>query len=117
MAPAAFTDAGPDFTIAISACGVTVVVAVDELFPGVGSAVDVLTVAVFETVPDAGAVPVSVETNVPPLKTVPALHVNTPVVIAHPRVGVDAPDKFAGIESVIVTATALDGPLFVAVNV
>ena len=115
--PLAFTDAGPLFTIAISACGVTVVVAVDELFPATGSAVDVDTVAVFETVPDAGAVPVSVATNVPPLKTVPALHVNTPPAIAHPTVGVDAPDKFAGIVSEMVTAAALDGPLFVAVNV
>ena len=117
MAPAAFTDAGPDFTIAISACGVTVVVAVDELFPGVGSAVEVLTVAVFVTVPLAGAVPVKVATNAAPLARVPASHVNTPVVIAHPRVGVDAPDKFAGIVSEMVTAAALDGPLFVAVNV
>src|ERR1700676_5695960 len=103
--------------MATSACGVTAVTTVDVLLAGTGSAVEVDTVAVLVTDPDAGAVPDTVAVNVAPLAKVPAVQVNTPPAMAQPTVGVDGPARLTGNVSLRVTAAALDGPRLVTVNV
>ena len=115
--PPAFTDAGPVFTIDRSACAVTVVTSVDVLFPGVGSAVVLVTVAVFDNDPDAGAVPDTVATNVSPSARSALVQVRTPKAIAQPDVEVDGDPKPDGNVSLTTGALAVDGPLFVTVNV
>src|ERR1700730_14234207 len=96
MAPAAFTVAGPDFTMATSASGVTAVTTVEVLLAATGSAVAVDTVAVLDTVPDGGAVPFTVAVKVAPLAKLPALQVNTPDAMTQPTVGVDGPARLTG---------------------
>ena len=115
--PPAFTDAGPVFTIARSACGVTVVDSVDVLFDGSGSAVVLDTVAVFDSTPLTGAVPLTVATNVSPLARSALVHVNTSSVIAQPTVEVEGDPRLTGNVSDTVGATAVDGPLLVTVSV
>ena len=65
---AAFTVAGPLFTIATSAIGLTVVFTVEVLFGRFGSVAPTgaATFAVLASVPLVGAVPVMVMTTLPP---------------------------------------------------
>jgi hypothetical protein len=116
-APPAFIDIGPDLRMARSAWGVMVVVRVDELFPGVGSAVVLVTVAVLVSVPDGGAVPVTVAVKVALLARSELVQVSVPEAMAQPGVAVAAEASVPGSGSVMVGATAIDGPLLVTVNV
>src|ERR1700680_1758749 len=102
--------------MATSACGVTAVTTVELLLVTTGSAVEVDTVAVLVTDPDAGAVPFAAAVNVAPLAKVPTGQVNTPDAMAHPAVGVDGPARFGGGQHLRHVA-ALDGPLLVTVKV
>jgi hypothetical protein len=115
--PAAFTDTGAVFTMLTSACGVIVVVRVDELFPGVGSAVELDTVAVLDRAPEAGAMPVTVTVEVPALARSVSVQSSVPDAIAQPGVAVAADARVPGSGSVIVGATAIEGPVVVLVNV
>src|ERR1700736_2294086 len=102
MAPPAAIVAGPVLTMATSAMGgtaLTVVTAVEVLLAGLGSAVVLDTVAVLDTVPDAGAVPVRVAVNTAPLARVPAAQVRVPEAMAQPAVGVAGEPRLAGTAS------------------
>jgi hypothetical protein len=118
----AVTLAGPVFAIATSADVPAVVDAVEVLLPALGSAVVLLTVAVFEIV-DPFAMPalaftVSVIVAAPALTIVPRLQVTVAVPVQVPCDGVAATnDVFAGSVSETDTASASDGPLFATLSV
>jgi hypothetical protein len=119
--PPATTLAGPDFTTARSADAVTVVLAVEVLFPGTGSAVADDTDAEFDNDPAcAGAVTVTVITGaLVPVASVGRVHVTETLpafVHVHPAPDADTNVVPAGSVSVTDTAVASDGPLSVTVN-
>src|SRR5450631_1003175 len=116
MPPPATTVAGPDLTIDTSADPVTVVVAVEELFAALGSAVALDTVAVFDNVPAcAGAVTATVMAGaVAPVAKAGRVHVTeTFPVFVHAQPVPDADTKVTAVGRVSVTDTpaASDGPL------
>jgi hypothetical protein len=126
----AVTAAGAVLVIAISAVATTVAVDDALLFPGVGSVVAEVTVAVFVIVEAFAAagemLTATVSVAVAPTGTVTAVHVIVPVAPAGGVVQVKAgPDVcvweanvvLAGSVSVKVTLAASDGPLFVTVSV
>ena len=97
----------------------TVSTFVDELLAGVRSVVDEETVAVFETVPDAGAVTLIVIGFAGPTASVGIVHVTVPA--AKPQVQ-PVPDALvkptpAGSTSLTETFDATPGPLFVTESV
>jgi hypothetical protein len=96
-----------------SATGATVVMTgAVTLFVLFGSPVGVLTLAVFVSVPLAGAVTVTVILLIWPLAKVPRLQLTTPLVFNPPPVALTnvTPN---GKVSVTTTPLALDGPKFV----
>jgi hypothetical protein len=116
MLPPATTVAGPDLTIDKSADPVTAVVAVEELFAALGSAVALDTDAVFDSVPAcAGAVTTTVMVGaVAPVAKTGRVHVTeTFPVLVHVQPVPDADTKVtpAGNVSVTDTPAASDGPL------
>jgi hypothetical protein len=120
--------AGAVLTIAMSALWVTVVLAVEVFAPGPGSVDVVETVAVFEIVPDAPGVMLTVIENVAdvPFANDASVQVMVPV---PPTEGVEQENSgpvvcdsetnvvFAGTASVRETLNAFDGPLLVRVTV
>ena len=77
-----------------------------------GSPVGVLTLAVFVSVPLAGAVTVTVTLLTWPLASVPRLQLTTPLVLTPPPLALTNV-TVAGKVSVTTTPLALDGPKFV----
>ena len=117
--PVPYGPAAAVFVIDTSAIGMMVVVAVELLLPGVGSVDTDVTVAVFDTLPDAGAFTLSVNT-LAPNGTDASVHVMVPAEFVHdqPGAGVSEANVVpAGIASVSVAAIAGFGPLFVTVIV
>jgi hypothetical protein len=107
------TDAGPVLPRPTSATGVTVVMTgTVTLFVEFGSPVGELTLAVFVSVPEAGAVTVTVTLLTWPLVNVPRLQLTTPLVLI-PLPLADTKVTVAGNVSVTTTPLALDGPKFV----
>ena len=114
---AAFTLAGPDFTIAKSNCGVTVVMTGGVvLFVGTGSFVGGPTLAMFVSEPLVGAVTVTVMFVTWLLFNVPMLHVTIPELLTPLPLAFTNVTPF-GNASVTVTLLALDGPKFVTLIV
>src|SRR5450432_1515309 len=120
--------AGPVFTIATSADGCAVPVVVLELFPGVGSVVDDVTAAVFDTIVPTGVdearFTTSVNTAGAAGRSVGSVQVTVPAAptagLRHDQPPGDANDTNvvpAGSVSVNETANAVDAPAFVAVIV
>src|SRR5207248_1436062 len=111
-----------DLVTARSAVVVTVVVAVAELLPELGSAVDELAVAVLaSTVPPATPVPTFTTRAIvadAPFAIDPRLHVTVVVPLQAPCEGTaETNDVPPGIVSVIVTPAAAEGPLLPTVIV
>jgi hypothetical protein len=107
------TEAEPVLPIPTSATGVTVVMTgTVTLFVLFGSPVGVLTLAVFVSVPLAGAVTVTVTLLTWPLVKTPRLQFTTPLVLI-PLPLADTNVTVAGSVSVTTTLLALDGPKFV----
>ena len=96
-----------------SATGVTVVMTgTVTLFVLSGSPVGELTLAVFVSVPEAGAVTVTVRLLIWPFAKVPKVQFTTPLLLAPPPLALT---KLAPAGNVSVTTTKLagDGPKFV----
>jgi hypothetical protein len=107
------TLAGPVLPIPTSATGVTVVMTgAVTLFVEFGSTVGELTLAVFVSVPLAGAVTVTVTLLTWPLVNVPKLQFTTPLLLAPPPVALTNVTP-SGNVSVTTTLLALEGPKFV----
>jgi hypothetical protein len=107
------TDAGPVLPRPTSATGVTVVMTGEVmLLVLLGSPVGELTLAVFVSVPLAGAVTVTVTLLTWPLVSAPKLQLTTPLVLI-PLPLADTKVTVAGNVSVTTTLLALDGPKFV----
>jgi len=90
------------------------------LLPGTGSLVVALTVTLFVIVPDVpGAVTVTVIAGAAPTANVARLHVTTPAASlhVHPVPEADTYVTPAGSVSSTLTPLAVDGPLFVTLNV
>ena len=102
------------FTMERSADVFTVVPWVAELFPGVGSVVDELTIAVLDTfVVRLGSTwTTSVRVSDAPLAIVPRFHVTVPAESVPPPVA-ETNEVPAGIGSETTTDPADDGPSFV----
>ena len=110
---AAFTFAGPDFEIAKSNCGVTVVMTGGVvLFVGFGSFGGGPTLAMFVSEPLVGAVTVTVRFVIWLLLKVAMLHVTRPELFAPLPLALTNVTPL-GNASVTVTLLALDGPKFV----
>jgi hypothetical protein len=110
---AASTLAGPVLLIATSATGVTVVMTgAVTLLVLLGSPVGELTLAVFVSVPEAGAVTVTVTLLTWPLVNVPRLQLTTPLLLAPPPLALTKVTPNGSV-SVTTTPLALDGPKFV----
>jgi hypothetical protein len=99
--------------IVTSATGVTVVTTGGVmLFVELGSPVGELALAVFVSVPEAGAVTVTVTLLTWPLAKVPKLQLTTPLLLAPPPLALTKLTP-KGSVSVTTTLLALDGPKFV----
>ena len=119
--PPATTVGGPSLAIARSALAVTVVVTVEELLPGTGSAVVDATDAVFDSEPAwFGAVTVTVITgaDAPVVRAARVQVTDTLPVFAHaqPVPVADTNVTPAGRVSVTDRFTASDGPAFATVS-
>jgi hypothetical protein len=107
------TLAAPVLPRPTSATGVTVVMTgAVTLFVLLGSTVGELALAVFVSVPLAGAVTVTVTLLIWPLVKVPNVQLTTPLLLAPPPVALTKLTP-AGNVSVTTTLLALDGPKFV----
>ena len=107
------TLAAPVLPRPTSAAGVTVVMTgAVTLFVEFGSTVGELALAVFVSVPLAGAVTVTVTLLTWPLAKTPRLQLTTPLVLI-PLPLADTNVTVAGNVSVTTTPLALDGPKFV----
>ena len=107
------TLAGPVLPKPTSATGVTVVMTgAVTLFVEFGSTVGELALAVFVSVPLAGAVTVTVILLTWPLANVPKLQLTTPLVLTPPPVALTKLTPNGNV-SVTVTLLALEGPKFV----
>jgi hypothetical protein len=96
-----------------SATGVTVVMTgTVTLFVEFGSTVGELTLAVFVSVPEAGAVTVTVTLLTWPLAKVPNVQLTTPLLLAPPPLALTNVTPNGNV-SVTTTLLALDGPKFV----
>jgi hypothetical protein len=107
------TVAEPVLPIPTSATGVTVVMTGEVmLFVEFGSTVGELALAVFVSVPLAGAVTVTVRLLTWPFASVPRFQLTTPLLLAPPPLALTNV-TVAGRVSVTVTPLALEGPKFV----
>jgi hypothetical protein len=107
------TDAGPVLPRPTSATAVTVVMTgAVTLLVLLGSPVGELTLAVFVSVPEAGAVTVTVTLLTWPLVNVPRLQLTTPLLLAPPPLALTKVTPNGSV-SVTTTPLALDGPKFV----
>jgi hypothetical protein len=107
------TLAAPVLPKPTSATGATVVMTGEVmLFVEFGSTVGELALAVFVSVPEAGAVTVTVRLLTWPLVKVPNVQLTTPLVFTPPPVALTKLTP-KGSVSVTTTLLALDGPKFV----
>jgi hypothetical protein len=107
------TLAGPVLPRPTSATAVTVVMTGGvTLLVLLGSPVGELTLAVFVSVPEAGAVTVTVTLLTWPLVNVPRLQLTTPLLLAPPPLALTKVTPNGSV-SVTTTPLALDGPKFV----
>src|SRR5438477_561127 len=117
MGAPALTLAGPVLPMARSARGLMIVLAVAALLALSLHDALPISVAVLVTVPDTGAVPVTVMTWLAPLVRSAKAQVRTPEATEEQTAEVEGDVKLVGSVSVTEGAAAVDGPLLVTVKV
>jgi len=119
--PPSLIGSGAKFFVIVGArIATTSVSSLALLFPGIGSLVVALTVTLFVIVPDVpGAVTVNVIAGPAPTANIARVHVTTPAASlhVHPVPEADTYVTPAGSVSSTLTPLAVDGPLFVTLNV
>jgi len=119
--PPSLIGSGAKFFVIVGArIATTSVSSLALLFPGTGSLVVALTVTLFVIVPDVpGAVTVNVIAGPAPTANIARVHVTTPAASlhVHPVPEADTYVTPAGSVSSTLTPLAVDGPLFVTLNV